>query len=271
MTEKIQVLNPVLLAFLATLFTWGVTTLGASIVFFHKEPSRKVFDCSLGFAGGVMVAASFFSLLLPAVEFAGENHALPVWFIVSAGFILGCIFLYVLDRLIPHLHPNMEYKDREGRRSSISLSYLMVLAITLHNIPEGLAVGVAFGSLRFPSMGMTAVSAVSLALAIGLQNFPEGMAVSVPLKGTGISRRKAFFFGQLSGMVEPVAGVLGAVAVIFLKPLLPYALAFAAGAMIYVVVEEVVPETQRAGNTDLATLSFLSGFVLMMILDIALV
>jgi len=221
MIEKIQTLNPVLLAFLATLFTWVITALGASLVFLHKNPSRRVFDCSLGFAGGVMVAASFFSLLLPAVEFAGKNASLPVWFVVSTGFTLGCLFLYLLDRLIPHLHPNMEFKDREGRRTNVSLSYLMVLAITLHNIPEGLAVGVAFGSLQFSSVGVTAVSAVSLALAIGLQNFPEGMAVSVPLKGTGISRRKAFFYGQLSGMVEPFAGVMGAMAVIFMRPLLP--------------------------------------------------
>ncbi len=269
MINDIRNLDPILLSFLATLFTWAVTALGASLVFIQKHPSRKVFDCSLGFAGGVMVAASFFSLLLPAMEFAGQNSFPPVWFTVSAGFVLGCLFLYVLDRLIPHLHPNMEFKDREGRRTEISLSYLIVLAITLHNIPEGLAVGVAFGSLKFPSMGVTFISAVSLAFAIGLQNFPEGMAVSIPLKGTGISRNRAFFYGQLSGMVEPLAGVMGAVAVTLLKPLLPYALAFAAGAMIYVVVEEVVPETQRAGNTDLATLSFLAGFVVMMILDIA--
>jgi len=270
MIDNIKNFNPIFLTFLATLFTWAVTALGASLVFFQKKPSRRVFDCSLGFAGGVMVAASFFSLLLPAVEFAGQNSYLPTWFIVSAGFIVGCLFLYILDRLIPHLHPNMEYKDREGCRSDISLSYLIVLAITLHNIPEGLAVGVAFGSLKFTSMGTTIFSAVSLALAIGLQNFPEGMAVSVPLRGTGVTKSKAFFFGQLPGMVEPLAGVMGAVAVTFFRPLLPYALAFAAGAMIYIVVEEVVPETQRVGNTDVATLSFFAGFIVMMIMDIGL-
>ncbi|HNS32589.1 MAG TPA: ZIP family metal transporter [bacterium] len=267
--EHIKNLNPVLLALMATLFTWFLTALGASLVFLNKKPSRKVFDCSLGFAGGVMVAASFFSLLLPAINLA-EESSVPSWFTVAAGFVLGCIFIYILDRAIPHLHPNMPYGEKEGPRSELSLSFLLVLAITLHNIPEGLAVGVAFGSLKFPASGATFAMATSLALGIGLQNLPEGMAVSVPLQGTGISRRKAFWFGQLSGMVEPIAGVVGALAVVFFKPLLPYALAFAAGAMIYIVVEEVIPETQRAGNTDLATLSFLTGFVLMMILDVAL-
>lgn len=274
MMETIEKLNPVLLALLATIFTWLVTALGASLVLVNKRPSRKVFDCSLGFAGGVMVSASFFSLLLPAIELAGAKSSLPVWFIVSSGFAVGCCFIYILDNLVPHLHPNMPYKEIEGVskgvRSDLSLSYLLVLAITLHNIPEGLAVGVAFGSLKFPAAGITFAAASSLALGIGLQNFPEGMAVSVPLRGTGMSRIKAFWFGQLSGIVEPAAGVLGAIAVTFFKPLLPYALAFAAGAMIYVVVEEVIPETQRAGNTDLATLSFLTGFVFMMVLDVAL-
>jgi ZIP family zinc transporter len=270
MMTNFKDLNPVLLAFLATLFTWFLTALGASFVFFHRRPSRRFFDSSLGFAGGVMVAASFFSLLLPAITFAGENGMLA-WLVASSGFLLGSLFMYILDRLIPHLHPNLPYEEKEGLgSSSVSLSFLLVLAITLHNIPEGLAVGVAFGSLRFPASGATFAMASSLALGIGLQNLPEGMAVSVPLQGTGISRGRAFWYGQLSGMVEPFAGVLGALAVSFFKPILPYALAFAAGAMIYIVVEEVIPETQRAGNTDISTLSFLLGFVLMMILDISL-
>jgi zinc transporter, ZIP family len=266
----IKELNPILLALLATIFTWFVTALGASLVFVNKRPSRKFFDCSLGFAGGVMVSASFFSLLLPAVELAGGKSHLPACLVVSLGFAVGSYFVYILDKIIPHLHPNIPYSEKEGVKSDFSLSYLLVLAITLHNIPEGLAVGVAFGSLRFPLSGITFAAALSLALGIGLQNFPEGMAVSVPLRGTGMSRVKAFWFGQMSGMVEPVAGVLGAIAITFFKPLLPYALAFAAGAMIYVVIEEVVPESQRAGNTDLATLSFLTGFVFMMVLDVAL-
>ena len=272
--ENIQRLNPVLLALLATIFTWLVTAAGASLVLVHRRPSRKVFDCALGFAGGVMVSASFFSLLLPAIELAGGKSSMPVWFVVSSGFALGCGFIYLLDNLIPHLHPNMPYQEiegvRKGIRGDLSLSYLLVLAITLHNIPEGLAVGVAFGSLKFPASGITFAAASSLALGIGLQNFPEGMAVSFPLSGTGMSRMKAFWFGQMSGMVEPVGGVLGAFAVTFFTPLLPYALAFAAGAMIYVVVEEVIPETQKADNTDIATMSFLTGFIFMMILDIGM-
>lgn len=270
MLEQLSHFNTVLLTFLAIVFTWFLTALGASFVFFHTRPSRMAFDCSLGFAGGVMVSASFFSLLLPAIEISKDISTLPEWLVISIGFILGCIFLYGLDRIIPHLHINTPVEEKEGLVKNIPVPYLLIFAITLHNIPEGLAVGVAFGSLKFSEAGASVLSAFSLALAIGLQNIPEGMAVAIPLRGAGFSKKKAFFYGQFSGMVEILGGLLGAVSVSFFHPLLPYALSFAAGAMIYVVVEEVIPETQKAGNTDIATLSFLSGFLLMMILDTAL-
>ncbi|MGI6595646.1 MAG: ZIP family metal transporter [Elusimicrobia bacterium] len=270
MTEYIGRFNPVLLAFFATTFTWFLTAVGAMFVFFNARPSRKVFDCSLGFAGGVMVAASFFSLLLPAIEISGEISHVPEWVVIATGFVLGCLFLYVLDRVIPHLHLNMPFNEKEGPDTNIPIPYLLVLAITLHNIPEGLAVGVAFGSTKFSAGIGVFLSAISLTFAIGLQNIPEGMAVAIPLRSAGLSKAKAFFYGQLSGLVEIAGGLMGVLAVSFFYPLLPYALSFAAGAMIYVVVEEVIPETQRAGNTDIATLSFLLGFLIMMILDTAL-
>lgn len=269
MSENIKNLNPLLLAFLAGVVTWLTTALGASVIFFRKEISRKAFDMALGFAGGIMVSASFFSLLLPAIE-ASEQRLLPAWFIVSAGFSIGCVFIFLLDKIIPHLHPNMPAKDKEGVKTDLSFKYLLVLAITLHNIPEGLALGVAFGSLGNAAAVMTFASAGSLMLALALHNIPEGMAVSIPLRGAGLSKKKSFWFGQLSGAVLPLAAFVGAVSVSGFETLMPYALAFAAGAMMYVVVEEVIPETQRAGNTDLAAMSFLTGIVVMMILDIAL-
>jgi ZIP family zinc transporter len=262
-------LNPVLQALLATLFTWGVTAVGAATVFLAKTINQKVLDFMLAFAGGVMIAASFWSLLAPGIAMA-ESQGHIAWIPAVVGFLLGGVFLRGLDKLLPHLHLGFPVNEAEGIKTSWHRSTLLVLAITLHNIPEGLAVGVAFGALKYGLTEASFTGAVALALGIGIQNFPEGLAVSVPLRREGMSRFKAFLCGQASGMVEPIAGVLGAVAVIFVSPLLPYALSFAAGAMIFVVVEEVIPESQRAGNTDLATAGVMLGFAVMMTLDVAL-
>lgn len=263
-------LHPVLQALLATLFTWFVTALGAAMVFVSKEVNRKFLDVMLGFAGGVMVAASYWSLLAPAIEMSGEG-GLPRWVPPAVGFLLGGGFLRLVDRILPHLHLNAPLSEAEGIKTSWRRSTLLVLAITLHNIPEGLAVGVAFGAVAAGLPSATFAGAVALAIGIGLQNFPEGLAVSMPLRREGLSSWRSFLLGQYSGMVEPVAGVLGAALVLAARPILPYALAFAAGAMMFVVVEEVVPESQQGGNGDLATMGFLLGFVVMMILDVALV
>ena len=262
-------LNPVIQALIATLFTWFVTGLGAGLVFFFKKINRKVLDGMLGFAAGVMIAASYWSLLAPAIEMA-ENSDIPAWVPATVGFLMGGIFLWTADKLIPHLHLGFPMDEAEGIHTSWRRSILLVLAITLHNIPEGLAVGVAFGALAYDVPSATLAGAVALALGIGIQNFPEGAAVSVPLRREGISRMKSFWYGQLSGTVEPIAGVLGAAAVIWIRPILPYALAFAAGAMIYVVVEELIPESQLEKNTDLATMGAMGGFAVMMTLDVAL-
>ena len=240
-------INPVLAALYATLFTWGVTALGAALVFFFKSSNKLVMDGMLGFTGGVMVAASVWSLLIPSIEMSEGERFVKVLPAVI-GFLSGALFIYVLDRILPHFHPN--FKQTEGVKSSWQRTTLLVLAITLHNIPEGLA--------------------VTLAIGIGLQNFPEGVAVSMPLRRLGLNRWKSFFYGQLSAIVEPIAGVLGAFAVVFFTPVLPYALAFAAGAMIYVVVEETIPESQQSRNTDVSTIGFLIGFVVMMVMDVAL-
>jgi ZIP family zinc transporter len=223
----------------------------------------------LGFAAGVMIAASYWSLLAPAIEMA-EDSGLPAWVPATVGFLMGGLFLWVADKIIPHLHLGFPMDEAEGIHTSWRRSILLVLAITLHNIPEGLAVGVAFGALASDVSSATLAGAVALALGIGIQNFPEGAAVSVPLRREGVSGLKSFWYGQLSGIVEPVAGVLGAAAVIWIKPILPYALAFAAGAMIYVVVEELIPESQLEKNTDLATMGAMGGFAVMMTLDVAL-
>jgi ZIP family zinc transporter len=262
-------LNPVAQALVATLFTWFLTALGAGLVFFFKKINRKVLDGMLGFAAGVMIAASYWSLLAPAIEMA-EEGSLPAWVPAAVGFLMGGVFLWIIDKILPHLHLGFPTEEAEGIKTSWHRSVLLVLAITLHNIPEGLAVGVAFGALASDLPSASLAGAVTLALGIGIQNFPEGTAVSVPLRREGLSRLKSFWYGQLSGVVEPIAGVLGALAVILIKPLLPYALAFAAGAMIYVVVEELIPESQLEKNTDIATMGAMVGFAVMMTLDVAL-
>lgn len=239
------------------------------MVFFMKEMRRSVLDGMLGFTGGVMVAASYWSLLAPSIEMA-EAAGMPGWLPAGGGFLAGALFLYALDKLMPHLHINFSSEEAEGPKTKWHRTTLLVLAITMHNIPEGLAVGVLFGGVAAGIDGATIGGAVALAIGIGIQNFPEGTAVSMPLRRQGVSRLKSFWYGQLSAIVEPVAGVLGASAVLFFQPMLPFALAFAAGAMIYVVVEEVIPETQRDRYTDVATLGFIGGFLVMMTLDVAL-
>jgi len=264
--------NPILAAFYASVFTWGLTAAGAALVFFFKKMNRAVLDGMLGFTGGVMVAASFWSLLAPAIENSPGEGFVKV-FPSAFGFLLGALVLFGMDKLLPHLHINFKEHEVEGVKTSFHKTTLLVLAITLHNIPEGLAVGVLFGAastLVGVEQTEMIIAAISLAIGIGIQNFPEGFAVAMPLRRQGISRRKSFFYGQLSAVVEPVAAVLGALAVSFFTPILPYALAFAAGAMIFVVVEEVIPETQQDKNTDIATLGFIGGFIVMMMLDVAL-
>ena len=260
-------IDPILAAFLATVFTWGLNAFGASFVFFFKNMNRAVLDGMLGFTGGVMVAASYWSLLAPAIEMSEGDGFVKV-IPAAVGFIMGAVFLFGLDKVLPHLHIN--FKETEGVKSPWQRTTLLVLAITLHNIPEGLAVGVLFGGVAAGIPEASIAGAVTLAIGIGIQNFPEGIAVSMPLRRMGMSRWKSFMYGQSSAIVEPVAAVIGAVAVSFFTPILPYALAFAAGAMIFVVVEEVIPETQQDKNTDIATLGFIGGFVVMMTLDVAL-
>ena len=262
-------LSPVVQALLATLFTWGVTALGAAMVFFFKEINKKVLNSMLGFAAGVMIAASFWSLLNPAIEMA-EEMGTPGYIPAVIGFLFGGAFLFLVDRLIPHLHIGAPDEEAEGIHTQLHRSILLVLAITLHNIPEGLAVGVAFGAAASGLPGAAVASAIALAIGIGLQNFPEGAAVSIPLRREGLSRAKSFLYGQASGVVEPIAGMLGAVAVLAMKPLLPYALSFAAGAMIYVCVEELIPEAQRDSDTDISSIGAMLGFAVMMFLDVAL-
>ncbi|WP_458122257.1 ZIP family metal transporter [Paenibacillus sp. Z6-24] len=264
-------LTPVMQALVATLFTWGMTAVGAALVFTSKNPNQKVYDGMLGFAGGVMIAASFWSLIAPALEMASEDSSLPPWIPAAVGFMLGGLFLWGADKVIPHIHPSSSSNQAEGMGTKNKRrSTLLVFAITLHNIPEGLAVGVAFGAVANGTSTESLAGAVALAIGIGIQNFPEGLAVSMPLRGEGMSRRKAFFYGQLSGMVEPIAAVLGVLAVTLIDPLLPYALCFAAGAMIFVVAEEVIPGSQEKGNKDFASMCLMIGFTVMMILDVAL-
>jgi zinc transporter, ZIP family len=270
MIEYFTNLNPIFQALIATLFTWGVTALGAAVVFFQRSVSRRLLVVMLGFAAGVMMAASFWSLLAPAIAMMEPANGVPAWFPAVVGFLSGGAFLWVVDKLLPHLHPGLPMSQAEGIPTAWQRSVLLVSAITLHNFPEGLAVGVAFGAVAVGMPGATLAGAIALAIGIGLQNFPEGLAVSMPLRGEGLSRGKSFFFGQASALVEPVAGVLGAALVLLMQPILPYALSFAAGAMIFVVVEELIPESQRGDNTDLATMGAMSGFAVMMLLDVAL-
>ncbi|WP_194778026.1 ZIP family metal transporter [Pararhodonellum marinum] len=265
-----QEIGPVRSALIATLFTWFLTALGASLVFFFKKINRGVFDTMLGFTGGVMVAASFWSLLAPSISHAEKDYPHMPWFPAAVGFLFGALFIFGLDKIMPHLHINFATKETEGVKTAWHKSTLLLLAITLHNIPEGLAVGILFGAAANGMEGASLTAAIALAIGIGIQNFPEGMAVSIPLRRQGISRRKSFMYGQASALVEPIAGVLGAVAVVHMEAILPFALSFAAGAMIFVVVEEVIPETQRDKFTDLAVLGFIGGFIIMMILDVAL-
>ena len=261
--------NPILLALGATIFTWLVTALGSSMVFFFKTINKTILNLMLGFAAGVMIAASFWSLLKPAIEMAEESGKIP-WVPALVGFLSGGAFLLLIDKILPHLHLGLAVDKAEGIKTQWQRSVLLVLAITLHNIPEGLAVGVAFGALAHnPDTGILA-GAIALAIGIGLQNFPEGAAVSIPLRREGLSRLKAFNYGQLSGIVEPIAGVIGAYLVLTVTPLLPYALSFAAGAMIFVVVEELIPESQSGNETDLSTIGAMMGFAIMMLLDVAL-
>jgi len=268
MADSFQNLHPVFQALIATCFTWAVTALGAAGVFVFKEVKKKILDGMLGFAAGVMVAASFWSLLAPAIEMSkGKN--LPTWFPAAAGFLLGGIFLRCIDRILPHLHLGSPIEEAEGISTSWRRSTLLILAITLHNIPEGIAVGVAFGAIASGLPTASLGAAIALAIGIGIQNFPEGIAISIPLRREGMSRLKSFWYGQLSAIVEPIAGIIGAAAVITVQSILPYALGFAAGAMIFVVVEELVPESHRNGNTHLATAGAMIGFVVMMILDVA--
>lgn len=268
MIDYIQDLHPIIQALLATSFTWGVTALGAALVFMRKNVSMKALDGMLGFAAGVMIAASYWSLLAPAIEMT-EGRGVPVWLPPATGFLVGAIFLRGIDKVLPHLHSGFSMAEVEGIKTSWQRSTLLVLAITLHNFPEGLAVGVAFGAAASGIPSATLAGAVALALGIGLQNFPEGVAVSMPLRREGLSRLKSFWYGQLSAVVEPVAGIIGAAVVFTSQAILPYALAFAAGAMIFVTVEELIPESQRHGNTDIATMGAMIGFAVMMVLDVA--
>ncbi|WP_112179704.1 MULTISPECIES: ZIP family metal transporter [Paraliobacillus] len=261
-------LNPIVLALLATLFTWGCTAFGAAFVFSTKKANPKVFDSMLAFAGGVMIAASFWSLLAPAIEMA-EEQGVPPYIPAVIGFLLGGIFLMMVDKVLPMINEDLYFKEIKDRKAKHRTA-MLVFSITLHNIPEGLAVGVAFGALASNFSTTSLSGAIALAIGIGIQNIPEGTAVSIPLRREGMSARKSFFYGQFSGMVEPIAAVIGAVAVIFIQPLLPYALSFAAGAMIFVVAKEVIPGSQERGHIQLATMSLMIGFAVMMILDVAL-
>jgi ZIP family zinc transporter len=267
-TEFLQPFHPVIQALFGTTFTWGMTALGAAMIFLRKQLSGKLLDTMLGFAAGVMIAASYWSLLAPALEMAAEQ-SLPVWVPAVVGFLLGGLFLRGVDRIVPHLHLNKPREEAEGIETTWRRTTLLIIAITVHNIPEGLAVGVAFGAAAANLSAATLAGAVALALGIGIQNFPEAMAVAMPLRRAGMSQLKSFWYGQLSGIVEPVAGVIGAAVILTSRAILPYALAFAAGAMIFVVIEDIIPEAHSRGNVDLATMGAMIGFAIMMTLDVA--
>lgn len=268
MIDKILSLNPIIQALLATMFTYGVTALGAALVYFFKKVNKNLMDGMLGFAGGVMISASFFSLINPAISMS-ESLNLTPWVVVTIGFMVGGLLLFIGDKVYD-LYEKKHPMRKHNKKESLKRSLMLMASITLHNIPEGMAVGVAFGSVVYGIEGATLISAWTLALGIGLQNFPEGTAVSMPLRREGFSRNKSFFLGQLSGIVEPIAGVIAAILVIKIRLLLPFLLSFAAGAMIYVVVEELIPESQTNEKKDLMAIFTLIGFSVMMILDIAL-
>ncbi|OGX14807.1 MAG: dihydroorotate dehydrogenase [Omnitrophica WOR_2 bacterium RBG_13_41_10] len=268
MEKLLENIHPILQALIAGLFTWGMTALGAAIVFFTKEVNRKFLDVMLGFAAGVMAAAVYWSMLAPAIKIATARNMIP-WLPAAIGFLTGGIFLRVIDRILPHMQLSFPVEKVEGIKTSWHRSTLLILAMTLHNIPEGLAVGIAFGAVAVSSSYATLTAAIALAIGIGIQDLPEGLAVSLPLRRDGMSRLKSFWYGQLSGMVEPAGAIIGAVAVILAQSILPYALSFAAGAMFFIIVEEIIPESQSGGNTDLATMGTIVGFVVMMILDVA--
>jgi len=268
MLELFKNIHPVLQALLAGCFTWLLTALGAGVVFLSKDFNRKALDCSLGFAAGVMLSASFWSLILPSVRLSCDKGSYA-WVPAVLGFVLGGLFMRITDRMIPHLHIYLPLEKAEGVKTSWHKTTLLVLAMSLHNIPEGLVIGVSFGALAQGLPGATLASAIALAVGIGIQDFPEGLAVSMPLYRKGVSRFKSFWYGQLSGIVEPVAALVGALAVSFSKPLLPYAMGFAAGTMIFVVIEELIPESQYGGNGDIATIGTMLGFACMMALEVA--
>ncbi|MBQ2873085.1 MAG: ZIP family metal transporter [Bacilli bacterium] len=251
-------LNYVYQALIATLFTYLLTALGASIVFFFKNISKNIMDAMLGFAAGVMTAASFFSLLSPAIEHAETLNITP-WIIISVGFFSGGLLLFISDKVFNKL------LSKKNKRI-----LMLISSITIHNIPEGLAVGIAFGSIYYGLTGATTISAILLTIGIGLQNFPEGSAVSIPLLREGMSRKKAFFYGQLSAVVEPIFGVIGAILVLKVRTLLPFFLSFAAGAMIYVVISELIPESQSNKKKEVMAIFTIIGFTIMMILDVSL-
>ncbi|WP_371825492.1 ZIP family metal transporter [Pontibacillus sp. ALD_SL1] len=268
MYEGFKSMAPVMQALIATLFTWGMTAAGAALVFFSKGTNQKFMDSMLAFAGGVMIAASYWSLLAPAIEMASDQPV-PQWLPAVVGFLLGGFFLLLVDKLLP-MFKNNPYLHDIDTNDTKRRTTLLVFSMTLHNIPEGLAVGVAFGALASSFSEAALAGAIALGIGIGIQNFPEGVAVSMPLRREGMSRKKSFFFGQFSGMVEPISALIGATAVIYIEPLLPYALSFAAGAMIFVVAKEIIPGSQEKGNTEIASISLLIGFAVMMTLDVAL-
>lgn len=267
--QEFLALSPVTQAFFAALFTWALTAIGAALVFFTARVDVRQMAVMNGFAAGVMLAASYWSLLAPAIEFAEVTGQLA-WLVAAGGFLLGAFGLALLDRWLPHLHPGLLSHVHEGIPTRLRRGALLTLAITLHNIPEGLAIGVAFGAVAAELPSATIGAAVALSVGIGLQNFPEGAAVAMPLRAGGLSRLRAFGWGQASAWVEPLAAVIGAAAVLQVTPLLPWALAFAAGAMIFVVLEELIPGVAREGQSDLAALAAVFGFAVMMSLDVAL-
>ncbi len=269
MYDSFASLHPIYQALVAGFFTWFVTAIGAAAVFLTQRVNRRLIDAMLGFSGGVMLAASYWSLLAPAIVIS-RRGSVPEWFPPAVGFLFGGAVLWALDKVLPHLHLGFPLEEAEGLKTSWHRAVLLVTAITLHNIPEGLAVGVAFGGVIAGVPESSTAAAMALSLGIGIQNFPEGIAVAMPLRAEGMGKLKSFWYGQLSALVEPIAAVTGAAAVVVAAPLLPYALSFAAGAMVYVVVEELIPEAERAGNVDLATVSLMVGFVVMMVLDVAL-